>query len=1060
MIGGLVGGLIDPPKTPEIIGPRLNELSIQTSTYGAPIPHDYGNIAHTGNIIWLLNDKLTETEVKSGGKGGAFGGGATSKTFTYSASFAVGFSQRLSGPIFGIKRMWIGSSVFIDFESMDFETVIKSYENAKYFTLYSGSGDQLPDPLIQMDRGVDNTPAYTGLVYIVFDNLPLEDYGNSLLGAQVKVEFICNGEEQFTFANDQGNFPTGIFYFLSAPYVTPTGELHVWKVSDNWNSTNLPTISLYASYFGGELIFLRKFVANVRTIRPFYNPGCCHSKTDIDVLCVPHGLSGGGVCIIYNDAFRSVKTLYHARPSPDNTGADFCHISAGYAFFAGGFVSGQAPVISRSNITNSDTVEIIIPFNAAQGAQFNAFGLSYDDLIAIINNADDFSIPYLVVWDKNSLVLKSSIKYSTSAYSIYTPDWQFSNNKIYLRKSGNLVYIDGLLNPETPIPGPVTVNTIPGIYPNEIHDLGGSLIGQFVMNDGTAAYPKVVRSWIKQNLTNSISLASIITQECLLSNLITTADIDVTELSDTVRGYQVNTPGAIRGAIEPLRAAFPFDVVMSGYKIKFKKRGGVSVVTIPLANLDARAAGDRTGVQITDSREMDLMMSKKVSLRYLDINREYEANQQYYERINTDAVNERTYDLPIVFNADEASQRAEVLLYIYWMERHDVIFTLPPDYAALEPADIITIVSDTTTYNLRLTSVNTRADGCLECTAKYNHSPLYTASALGENGQSIGPVLEMVGPTRYELLDIPVLLDSTNEPGFLAALNGYFSRWPGGVLYKSDDGGMLWNSVATANNPGSIIGYATGTLSTHSGTMLDKSSTLPVKIYRGSLFTITEAQLFAGQNWFAYGLDSRWEIIAAQTCILQVDGSYILSDFMRGQAGTEWSTGLHEVDDAVILLDLTQLDFISLNSSAIGVSKQYRGITYGYELDSDPGTVFTYSGTNLKCLSPAQLTGSRHPSTNDWTLTWVYRSRFSGWRDYVDAVMSEATESYVIELWNSSGTYTLLIKTYTATTPNLIYTSAQQVADYGSNQATLYLKIYQVSEVTGRGYPLQISITR
>jgi hypothetical protein len=146
-------------------------------------------------------------------------------------------------------------------------------------------------------------------------------------------------------------------------------------------------------------------------------------------------------------------------------------------------------------------------------------------------------------------------------------------------------------------------------------------------------------------------------------------------------------------------------------------------------------------------------------------------------------------------------------------------------------------------------------------------------------------------------------------------------------------------------------------------------------------------------------------------------------------------------------------------SAAIGSEKLYRGITSGKALDSDTDRAFTYTGVNLECLSPVHLTGNRHPSTNDWTLTWVRRSRFSGWRDYVDAALGEATESYEIDIF-SSGTYTTLKRTLTASTPTVAYTSAQQVTDFGSNQATLYVKIYQLSATVGRGYPLTQAITR
>jgi hypothetical protein len=164
-------------------------------------------------------------------------------------------------------------------------------------------------------------------------------------------------------------------------------------------------------------------------------------------------------------------------------------------------------------------------------------------------------------------------------------------------------------------------------------------------------------------------------------------------------------------------------------------------------------------------------------------------------------------------------------------------------------------------------------------------------------------------------------------------------------------------------------------------------------------------------------------------------------------------------NDTLVRLNTASLEFINVNAAAIGSAKLYRGITSGATLDSDADRSFTYTGVNLECLSPTHLTGNRHPGTNDWTLTWVRRSRFGGWRDYVDAALGEATESYNIYIY-SDGTYTTLKRTLTSSTQTVAYTSANQVTDFGSNQATLYVKIPQVSAIVGDGYPLTAAITR
>lgn len=81
-VGLMIGGYLDPPKGPTVTGPRLSDLTVQTSTYGAVIPRLYGTIAVTGNIFWLEGNKLKETvhKTKSGGKGG--GSKTTTQTYT------------------------------------------------------------------------------------------------------------------------------------------------------------------------------------------------------------------------------------------------------------------------------------------------------------------------------------------------------------------------------------------------------------------------------------------------------------------------------------------------------------------------------------------------------------------------------------------------------------------------------------------------------------------------------------------------------------------------------------------------------------------------------------------------------------------------------------------------------------------------------------------------------------------------------------------------------------------------------------------------------------------
>ena len=72
---------------------------------------------------------------------------------------------------------------------------------------------------------------------------------------------------------------------------------------------------------------------------------------------------------------------------------------------------------------------------------------------------------------------------------------------------------------------------------------------------------------------NSTLLSTIVQAECLKSKLLTAGDINVTALTQVVKGYRLGNVAAIRAGLEPLQAAWPFDVLQSGYTIKFKVRG-------------------------------------------------------------------------------------------------------------------------------------------------------------------------------------------------------------------------------------------------------------------------------------------------------------------------------------------------------------------------------------------------------------------------------------------------------------------------------------------------------
>ncbi len=165
MIGALAGQVIDrellfKPKGRE--GPRLTELTLQTSSYGTPIPKLFGTLRAAGTVIWATD--LVEHRHRDGGKGRP-----TVTSFSYTASFAVALSAR---PVLSVGRIWADGKLL--------RGAAGDWKVRTGFRLHHGGEDQGVDPLIASAEGVGLAPAHRGIAYAVFENLELEEFGNRI----------------------------------------------------------------------------------------------------------------------------------------------------------------------------------------------------------------------------------------------------------------------------------------------------------------------------------------------------------------------------------------------------------------------------------------------------------------------------------------------------------------------------------------------------------------------------------------------------------------------------------------------------------------------------------------------------------------------------------------------------------------------------------------------------------------------------------------------------------------------------------------------------------------
>lgn len=248
--------LIFGPQKRSVEGPRLESFTVQASTEGASVLRVYGRARVAGQIIWAANFKETvsETTEQSGGKGGRPAVQTEITEYLYSISLAIGLCE---GEISRVARVWADGKPF------DLSEI-----NARVFL---GTEDQLPDDIILATE--TNAPAFRGLAYIVFEDLPLQDFGNRIPQFSFEIEKSLADDDPAALENaltaatlipGSGEFAYGTTRVLRE---TDEGVTVPENANNNTSNTdftaaletltatapNIAALSLVVSWFGDDL---------------------------------------------------------------------------------------------------------------------------------------------------------------------------------------------------------------------------------------------------------------------------------------------------------------------------------------------------------------------------------------------------------------------------------------------------------------------------------------------------------------------------------------------------------------------------------------------------------------------------------------------------------------------------------------------------------------------------------------------------------------------------------------------------------------------------------------
>lgn len=240
---------------------RAEEFSAGDGNYGDIIAYGFGTRPYDGKPIWAtaVEERTTSSSKKKGGFLGIGYTKVTTITYDYYATFAVSFCV---GPAKRLVKLWLNDELVYDgenyFDNEDFtapqqqQKFLFAAQRREQFNLqqdkrvpyrfYKGNETQEPDPTIAAIEGANLTPAYRGLVYMVFDRLNLKQFNDQIPKVRAEIQMESGAQDATVSATpideavstlDESNFNVdwrrGLIY-TSTPDVYTDDNSHGLRV--------------------------------------------------------------------------------------------------------------------------------------------------------------------------------------------------------------------------------------------------------------------------------------------------------------------------------------------------------------------------------------------------------------------------------------------------------------------------------------------------------------------------------------------------------------------------------------------------------------------------------------------------------------------------------------------------------------------------------------------------------------------------------------------------------------------------------------------------------------
>jgi len=515
-----------------------------------------------------------------------------------------------------------------------------------------------------------------------------------------------------------------------------------------------------------------------------------------------------------------------------------------------------------------------------------------------------------------------------------------------------------------------------------------------------------------------------------------------------VRGYVVQDVSEARSALQPLMLRYGFDAVERDGVLKFLMRDGK--VDHGVSPESFAVTSEIDGIYEV-SRTPDAELAGRVRLRFVQADADFEVISEETVLPDSRTHSVAASELPIALTRSEGRQVVERWLSEARIARDSLRLALPPSRLDVAVGDVIRIDLGADQPRYRVDQIEHGASQLIEAVRidQETYQPVDLAEELPTLRPFVAPT-----PVFPLFMDLPLMTGAEVPHAPHVAITA--TPWPGSVaVYSSgSDDDYVLNQIIAAR---ATIGQLTSPLFSACPGLIDRGQAASVKLASGTLTSISDSALLAGENLAAIGdgTPDGWELIQFRDAELIDKDTFLISHRLRGQLGSDaaqlpvWPVGSY-----FVLLDGTTTQ-ITLSETMRNIARHYRigPAQRGYDDPSYQHFNAAFAGIGLRPYSPCHVRAMPDAS-GALALSWIRRTRIAGdsW-DGIDVPLGEESESYLLRVIKDDA----VIREVVIGAANWTYSAQAQAADGIS--APYSVNVSQISAIFGAGPFASIAVT-